>query len=54
MKLKKSVIITPLVLALLAGGGYFGFTKYQEYLAEQARIEEEKKRETRIIESDIF
>lgn len=52
MKLKKSVIITPLVLALLAGGGYFGFTKYQEYLAEQARLEEEKKRETLYVSSE--
>ena len=46
MRLKKSVIIIPVVLALLAGGGYFGYTKYQEYPAEQARLEEEKQRET--------
>jgi len=52
MKLKKWVIATPAVLLLLAGGGYFGFTKYQEYLAEQARLEEEKKRETLYVASE--
>ncbi len=52
MKLKKWVIATPVVLLLLAGGGYFGFTKYQEYLAEQARLEEEKKRETLYVASE--
>jgi hypothetical protein len=52
MKLKKWVIATPVVLLLLGGGGYFGFTKYQEYLAEQARLEEEKKRETLYVASE--
>lgn len=50
--MKKSAIIIPAVLLLLAGGGYFGFTKYQEYLAEQARLEEEKKRETLYVSSE--
>ncbi len=52
MRLKKWVIITPVVLLLAAGGGYFGYTKYQEYLAEQARLEEEKKRETLYVSSE--
>ncbi|MDO4414410.1 MAG: putative glycoside hydrolase [Erysipelotrichaceae bacterium] len=52
MRLKKWVYITPVVLALIAGGGYFGYTKYQAYLAEQARLEEEKKRETLYVSSD--
>ena len=51
MKLKKKVLIVPAVL-LLAGGGYFGYVKYQDYLAEQARIEEEKKRETLYVSSE--
>ena len=52
MRLKKKVIIIPAVLALLAGGGYFGYVKYQDYLAEQARLEEEKKRETLYVSSE--
>ena len=50
MKLKKWVVITPAVL-LLAGGGIFGFIKYREY---QARLEEEKKRETLYVASEEY
>lgn len=51
MRLKKKVLAIPAVL-LLAGGGYFGYVKYQDYLAEQARLEEEKKRETLYVASE--
>lgn len=51
MKLRKWVIVTPIVL-LLAGGGFVGYKVYQNYLAEQARLEEEKKRETLYVSSE--
>lgn len=51
MKLRKWVVVTPIVL-LLAGGGVFAFFKYQDYLAEQARLEEEKKREMLYVSSE--
>ena len=45
------MIIVPAAVLLLAGGGYFGFTRYKAYQAEQARLEEEKKRETLYVAS---
>ena len=51
MKLRKWVIVTPIVL-LLAGGGFVGYKVYQNYLAEQARLEEEKNRETLYVSSE--
>ena len=56
MKMKKPVkiILVLLILAAVAGGGYFAYTKYQDYLAEQARLEEEKKRETLYVASENY
>ncbi len=45
-------VILPVILLMLAAGGFFGFKAWQAWKTEQARIEAEKKREMLYVSSE--